>query len=211
MIPRVTRSRTIEHNRRANHLFGSNLLLFFFRTYFGPFQMLASFLLFEEVLSLLRVDRIINERAYFFCKFQFTAMITRRGCERQLFIPVDRYRPHPKLNIRVENPRQIQWLRPSANIATISLSPQFLRSRIDQLCRFLWRLPTLNVLEVSFHGWSYDNDQDIAIEFRFPAIIVDSLLVEKINHNSQMMFHEQQHSSATITIGEINIQLIYHS
>jgi hypothetical protein len=26
-----------------------------------------------------------------------------------------------------------------------------------------------------------------------------------------MMFWEQQHSSATITINEINIQLIYHS
>ena len=69
----------------------------------------------------------------------------------------------------------------------------------------------MDVLEVSFLGWSYDNDQDIAIEFRFPAIIVDSLLVEKINHNSQVMFWEQQHSSATITINEINIQLIYHS
>ena len=209
----IRRARTLQQKRRANHLFGANLLLFFFRTYFGPFHFLAPFLLFEEVLSLLRVDRIINDRAYFFCKFQFTAMITRRGCERQLFIPVDRYRPHPNLNLRLEHPRQIQWLRPSTNIATISLSPQFLRSRIDQLCRFLLRLPTLDVLEVSFHGWSYDNDQERAIEFefRFPVIIVDSLLVEKINHNSQMMFHEQQHSSATITIGEINIQLIYHS
>ena len=211
MIPRVTRSRTIEHNRRANHLFGANLLILFFRTFFGPFQMLAPFLLFEEVLSLLRVDRIINERAYFFCKFQFTAMITRRGCERQLFIPVDRYRPHQKLSIRVEHPRQIQWLRPSTNIAMISLPPQLFRSRIDHICRFLLRLPTLDALEVRFLGWSSENDQDIAIEFRFPAIIVDRLLVEKITQNIEMMFWEQQHSSATITINEINIQLIYHS
>ena len=123
MIPRATRSRTIEHNRRANHLFGANILLFFFRTYFGPFHFLAPFLLFEEVLLLLCVDRIINERAYYFCKFQFVAKITRKGCERQLFIPVERYRPHPKLNIRVEHPRQIQWLRPSTNIAMISLPP----------------------------------------------------------------------------------------
>jgi hypothetical protein len=69
----------------------------------------------------------------------------------------------------------------------------------------------LDALEVRFLGWSSENDQDIAIEFRFPAIIVDSLLVEKITQNIEMMFWEQQHSSATITINEINIQLIYHS